>query len=170
MNTTPRFMGGLVGLLMLACLIGCGDKQQAKNSPEKNTPEQKLPETKKATEVPTEPSESTSTSNDNVSEDPEETDSQPKGTNTVKVASYQFEAPIRLKAGDEFVSVESPGYACPTMADVDGDGVEDLVVGQFSNGNMLFCKNEATADATPEFAKAEWLSEGDDRIVVPGVW
>ena len=85
-------------------------------------------------------------------------------------ADYEFAEPVRLKAGDEFVMVESPGYACPTMADVDGDGKEDLVVGQFNSGQMQFFKNVADADAEPEFAKGEWLMTGGERAVVPGVW
>lgn len=82
----------------------------------------------------------------------------------------QFADPVRIKAGDEFVSVESPGYACPTMADVDGDGKDDLVIGQFSNGNMQFCKNVSTADAEPQFASPTWLKTNGERAIVPGVW
>lgn len=81
-----------------------------------------------------------------------------------------FENPVRIRAGGEIVAVESPGYACPTMADVDGDGKQDLVVGQFRNGNMQFCKNVASENEPPQFAKAEWLMSGDDRATVPGVW
>ncbi len=45
----------------------------------------------------------------------------------------------------------------------------DLVVGQFNNGHMQFCKNIAENDMAPEFAKAEWITSGDDRAEVPGV-
>lgn len=81
-----------------------------------------------------------------------------------------FEPPIRIRAGGELVSVESPGYACPTMADVDGDGREDLVVGQFNQGNLQFCKNISKDGELPKFAKASWMKSGDERITVPGVW
>ena len=87
-----------------------------------------------------------------------------------EASGYEFETPVRLMAGGEYVAVESPGYACPTMADVDGDGKLDLVVGQFNGSKMHFCKNIAADAAAPEFAKAEWIQSGSDAAQVPGVW
>ena len=75
----------------------------------------------------------------------------------IKRQEFFFATPERIRAGGEVVAVESPGYACPTMADVDGDGKEDLVVGQFRNGNMQFCKNIADKGQPPKFAAATWL-------------
>ncbi len=82
----------------------------------------------------------------------------------------EFEAPVRLKAGDDYISAEAPGYACPTIADVDKDGLDDLVVGQFRNGNMQFCKNIAKSGEAPQFAAPQWIMTGSDRAAVPGVW
>ena len=90
-------------------------------------------------------------------------------SNQVKKQSFTFETPQRIKAGGKHVSVEAPGYACPTFADVDGDGKKDLVVGQFRNGNMQFCKNIGEGK-TPEFAEPAWLMRGEKRLEVPGVW
>jgi len=83
---------------------------------------------------------------------------------------YEFESPVRVRAGADFVSVDPPGFACPTMADVDGDGMQDLVVGQFHQGHLQFCKNVATEGESPRFAAAEWIKSGDERAIVPGVW
>ncbi len=88
----------------------------------------------------------------------------------VSAAGYEFAAPVRVKAGNEFIAVESPGYACPTMADVDNDGKEDLVIGQFLNGNMKFCKNVGATGEAPVFEAAKWVMTGDERAKVPGVW
>jgi hypothetical protein len=77
-----------------------------------------------------------------------------------------FAAPVRLRAGDGFVKVEAPGYACPTMFDVDGDGRKDLVVGQFNGGKMRMYKGLEGGT----FAAGEWLKADGKVAQVPGVW
>lgn len=77
-----------------------------------------------------------------------------------------FEAPVRLKAGDEFVKVESPGWACPCWYDVDGDGRKDLIVGQFSGGKMRVFKNLGDG----KLAEGKWLEVEGKAAEVPGVW
>ena len=86
-----------------------------------------------------------------------------------QLAGYEFEAPVRLTAGDEVISVESPGYACPTMADVDQDGRLDLIVGQFKQGKLHFFKNISEEGEQPAFAKGEWIKSGSDPAIVPRV-
>ena len=56
-------------------------------------------------------------------------------------SAAEFERPVRLKADGVAIRVESPGYAAPCWADVDGDGKKDLLVGQFSQGRIRIFKN-----------------------------
>lgn len=77
-----------------------------------------------------------------------------------------FEAPVRLKGGDAAIRVESPGFACPAWADVDGDGKKDLIVGQFSQGKMQVFKGLGGT----KFAAGTWLQAEGKVAEVPGVW
>lgn len=78
----------------------------------------------------------------------------------------EFQEPVRIKAGDELIKVEAPGFAAPSLADVDRDGKLDLVVGQFDKGKMRFYK----ALGEMKFAAGEWLKAGGKVAEVPGVW
>jgi hypothetical protein len=80
--------------------------------------------------------------------------------------TVEFQRPVRLKGGDEFVRVESPGYAAPCLADIDRDGRPDLLVGQFNKGKIRVYKGLGGM----KFAAGEWLSAGGAVAEVPGVW
>jgi hypothetical protein len=77
-----------------------------------------------------------------------------------------FEAPVRLEADGVPVRVESPGYAAPCWADIDGDGREDLLVGQFHQGKIRVYKNLDGG----KLAAGEWLRAEGAVAEVPGVW
>ena len=85
-------------------------------------------------------------------------------------STYRFESCLRLTAGGTPITVESPGYACPTVADVDGDGVDDLVVGQFAGGKMKWYRNTANETKAPEYAVGKWIQCDDEPAEVPGVY
>jgi hypothetical protein len=78
----------------------------------------------------------------------------------------EFQPPVRLEAGGAPVRVESPGYAAPCYADIDGDGKKDLLVGQFSGGKIRVFKNLGDG----KLAVGEWLKAGGAVAEVPGVW
>jgi hypothetical protein len=78
----------------------------------------------------------------------------------------EFEPPVRLSAEGKAIRVESPGYAAPCWADVDGDGKKDLLVGQFRQGKIQRFKSLGDG----KFAKGEWLMAGGKVAEVPGVW
>ena len=78
-----------------------------------------------------------------------------------------FEAPVRMKAADgAAVRVESPGYAAPCWADMDGDEKKDLLVGQFSGGKIRVFKNLGEE----KLAAGEWLQAEGNVAEIPGVW
>jgi hypothetical protein len=84
----------------------------------------------------------------------------------VRVEKDLFHAPVRLTAADGVIdSGASWGHSSPWIVDVDGDGVKDLVVGDFS-GKFRFYRNEGT-DQQPRYAKPVNLQAGGVDAQVP---
>lgn len=52
------------------------------------------------------------------------------------------------------------GCVSPTIADMDGDGVKDLLTGVMDAGTALFLRNHGT-NAKPEYDAPKFLHEGD---------
>jgi hypothetical protein len=76
-----------------------------------------------------------------------------------------FEPPVRLMAGDEYIdSGDNWGHSGPCYDDVDGDGLRDLIVGDFS-GKFRVYPNVGTAD-DPKFGTGSYLqAAGKDAEV-----
>ena len=73
--------------------------------------------------------------------------------------------PVRLEAGGRPIDTDA-GHAAPWVADFDGDGVQDLLVGQFGDGILWICRNEGT-DARPRLAAPEKFKQGKEDGRVP---
>ena len=72
----------------------------------------------------------------------------------------KFEKPEKLKAGDDFIDTGADiGFAGPSVFDLDGDGRQDLLVGNF-RGRVQVYRNVGT-DAERRFeAKGKLEAEG----------
>jgi hypothetical protein len=81
-------------------------------------------------------------------------------------SAAEFQPPVRLEANGTAVRVESPGYAAPCWADIDGDGKKDLLVGQFSQGKIRVYKNLGGN----KLAAGAWLKADSIDAEIPGVW
>jgi hypothetical protein len=73
-------------------------------------------------------------------------------------AAQQLETPFRVQAGGKPIDVEI-GHAAPYVVDFDGDGVRDLLVGQFGQGRCRIYKNTGT-DKAPQFGEPTWFEAG----------
>ena len=66
-------------------------------------------------------------------------------------SSAQFEAPVRLKAGDQYMGAKRL-YPSPVMHDLDGDGRMEIVIGDLI-GNLTFCTQKGEAWGSKESLK-----------------
>jgi hypothetical protein len=80
-------------------------------------------------------------------------------------SAAEFQPPVRLEADGVPVRVESPGFAAPCWADINGDGRKDLLVGQFNNGKIRVYRNLGDGKLAP----GEWLEAEGAVAEVPGV-
>jgi hypothetical protein len=76
-----------------------------------------------------------------------------------------FEAPFRVKDGSKFIDVDI-GHAAPLYTDFDGDGVPDLLVGQFGGGKLRIYRNVGSAKE-PRFDGFTWFKTGEEDGKVP---
>jgi hypothetical protein len=88
------------------------------------------------------------------------------GCGLAAASAADFKPPVRLEAEGAAVRVDSPGWAAPCWADLDGDGNKDLLVGQFSGGKIRVYKNLGAGKLAP----GDWLMAEGAVAEVPGVW
>lgn len=77
-----------------------------------------------------------------------------------------FLPPVRVEAGGKPLDVERYGHAAPFVGDFDGDGLPDLLVGQFHEGRLRVYRNIGTK-GKPRFGPYEWFQAGGDLGRVP---
>src|SRR5262245_19137740 len=80
-------------------------------------------------------------------------------------APDMFLPPVRLEAGGKAIDT-SIGHAAPFYGDLDGDGVKDLLVGQFGKGSLWIFRNEGT-NAAPRLAGGTKFQAGGADGTVP---
>ena len=79
--------------------------------------------------------------------------------------SAELEPPVRLEAAGKPVDTEI-GHAAPFACDFDGDGIKDLLVGQFGDGLLRIYHNKGT-NSEPELAAGVKFKEGKEDGRVP---
>ena len=73
--------------------------------------------------------------------------------------------PVRIEAAGKPIDTEV-GHAAPFVGDFDGDGVKDLLVGQFGEGLLRIYRNEST-DERPRLAAGVKFKDGKEDGRVP---
>lgn len=74
--------------------------------------------------------------------------------------------PVQIQAGGQPIDVQRSGHSAPFVGDFDGDGVRDLLVGQFSEGRLRIYRNVGT-NTQPRFDKYTWFEAGGQIAEVP---
>lgn len=81
-------------------------------------------------------------------------------------AAGELEPPVQIQVGGKPVDVEREGHAAPFVGDFDGDGVRDLLVGQYHEGRLRIYRNRGS-DTSPTFESHEWFQAGGKLGRVP---
>jgi hypothetical protein len=80
-------------------------------------------------------------------------------------AGEELLPPVRIEAAGKPIDTDV-GHAAPFVGDWDGDGVRDLLVGQFGDGILWIFRNEGT-NAAPRLAKGFKFKDGAEDGRVP---
>ena len=80
--------------------------------------------------------------------------------------SAELEPPVRLEAAGKPIDATEIGHAAPFVYDFDGDGLKDLLVGQFKDGLLWIYRNEGT-NSEPKLAAGVKFKEGKEDGRVP---
>ena len=67
-------------------------------------------------------------------------------------AADELLPPVRVQAAGKALDVEREGHAAPFVGDYDGDGMRDLLVGQYHEGRLRIYRNEGS-DTSPLYGE-----------------
>ncbi len=81
------------------------------------------------------------------------------------VFAQSFEKPVRVKAAGDFITTQI-GHSAPYVYDFDGDGVRDLLVGQFGGGKLRIYRNAGT-NKKPNYEAHQWFMAAGAIATVP---
>jgi len=84
---------------------------------------------------------------------------------SVSVHAQEFEEPYRIFADGKAIDTDV-GHAAPLVADIDDDGLNDLLVGQFGDGILTIYRNTGSNSQPKYSAGVEFMadSDGDGRV------
>ncbi len=80
--------------------------------------------------------------------------------------AIEFAEPVQIEAGGKPVDTGNIGHAAPFVCDFDGDGVRDLLVGEFSGGT-LWVHHNAGSNKEPKLVEGVKFKAGDNDGTVP---
>jgi len=80
-------------------------------------------------------------------------------------AAHELAAPVRLEAAGKPIDT-AVGHAAPFVCDFDGDGVKDLLIGQFGDGILWMYRNVGT-NKQPKLAAGVKFKDGKKDGCVP---
>ena len=85
-------------------------------------------------------------------------------TAAVSAQVPRFRGPERISAGG--TPIDLGHYTAPVMIDWNGDGKKDMIVGQFSFGQIAYFENVGE-DSAPVFSSYEYLKADGQIIQLP---
>ena len=80
--------------------------------------------------------------------------------------SEELQPAAHAQAGGQPVDVQRVGHSAPFVGDFDGDGVQDLLVGQYDGGKVRVYRN-AGSNSAPVLGGYEWVKAGGQDARVP---